>query len=156
MSHSFGVSESPELVSHSEDSRLENPPGPPCPLLLPPASFTFPGTSAQPAYPHHRSHTAQLPFIPTSIRILTGLPVPPAPAAPSPSTSLSHASPSPLPSVSFWSLLGTLGQLSQASPNESVSEFCWSLLGNSRQLSWGGTKSQASLAPLATQPSPYP
>jgi hypothetical protein len=37
---------------------------------------------------------------------------------------LSQASPSPLPSVSFWSLLGTLGQLSQASPNESVSEFC--------------------------------
>lgn len=68
--------------------------------------------------------------------------------APSPSTSLSQASPSPLPSVSFWSLLGTLGQLSQASPNESVSEFCWSLLGNSLQLSWTkgwGQKGQKSL-----------
>lgn len=72
--------------------------------------------------------------------------------APSPSTSLSQASPSPLPSVSFWSLLGTLGQLSQASPNESVSEFCWSLLGNSRQLSW--TKDQKS--PYLLCPCPCP
>lgn len=76
------------------------------------------------------------------------LPRPRPRLAPSPSTSLSQASPSPLPSVSFWSLLGTLGQLSQASPNESVSEFCWSLLGNSRQLSWcGGERVKSPLNP---------
>lgn len=113
-------------------------------------SLTFPE--------HHPSGILSLPAsllpYPDSSR---GSQPPPSPRpAPSPSTSLSQASPSPLPSVSFWSLLGTLGQLSQASPNESVSEFCWSLLGNSRQLSWGGRQSQASLEPLATLHHPCP
>lgn len=57
-------------------------------------------------------------------------------SSPSPSMSWSQASPCPLLSVSFWSLLGTVGQLSHESPNESLSEFCWSLLGTKRQLSW--------------------
>lgn len=99
-------------------------------------SQTFAASSAH-RYPSpiSRDHLASLPHFPH--QGITSFPATPSPRpAPSPSTSLSQASPSPLPSVSFWSLLGTLGQLSQASPNESVSEFCWSLLGNSRQLSW--------------------
>lgn len=81
MSHSFGVSESPELVSHSEDSRLENPPGPPCPLLPPPASFfTSPGTSASPPTP------------------TTGLTLPNCPSFP-PASESSQASQSPRPQL---------------------------------------------------------
>lgn len=56
--------------------------------------------------------------------------------SPSPSMSWSQASPCPLLSVSFWSVLDTVGQLSHESPKESLSEFCWSLLATKRQLSW--------------------
>lgn len=119
-------------------------------LALPPPPSHSQGASPTQATPVVLRPPSRASFPPL------GPPSPPAPVAPSPSTSLSHASPSPLPSVSFWSLLGTLGQLSQASPKESVSEFCWSLLGNSRQLSWGETKSQAALTPLGTYPHPIP